>query len=744
MAMQYWVGNFYIDLSRNQITQKELTQTLAPKALAVLTYLAQHQGKVVSYDDLLSNVWPDTIVTPNTLQRSIAQLRKALGEDSKIQSYIKTHAKQGYSLECEVQWQVKVDSNDSSSQETVKNLVLQSASSEAENQATPKSNDDNQLEITTKQQVTQSNDKPARQIKLTTMLGVMAGIVIFSVIAFKFFTPKQVTNITFDTLKPFTATKNKEFGASYTHDGKYVIFHRYLNNYCGNRIWARNIESQQETLLTKDWSTYGHHSLSKDGKSLTFIETEQCSKPISQQSCYNLMQLDLTSALQQPASPNVLMQCENSKIKKPTWLDNNDIALLQQKNDHWQLTRYSVNENKSQVIYSVKNGNIHHYDYSEQENLISIFNYRNDSTHYIDIIKPDGSLVSSNQITYPADIAKFRLIYPRFLPNTQQLIFSTGRQLFTMSYEGKITKANIPLDESVGSPRFHPNGNKILLIKGRYDSDIYLTPREQITASTIDNTNQQNRTESELNSKIIEQTVFSEDYATFQPNGKLIAYISRRTSEDQLWITGDNGARQLSRFPMDTYIKGLYWSDDGNSILVNSNNRLIEIDLSGHQKIYDLDFPIKELFQWHSAKNTALLIAHIEGKNQFIELNLQTKTLTHINDKTIIWAQVSEDGQLIYKDHMHQYWQPGPAEDKLIEPLLNQGDREQFVIADNIIYGLNKEKQLWSYDLNLKAFTLLKNMNENVDYITDINQSHFLITHRAWAKKEVVELSLNK
>ena len=115
MAEQYWVGDFYIDLTRNQITQKMESKTIPPKALAVLTCLAKNANKVVSHDELLSEVWPDTVVTPNTLQRSIAQLRKALGEDS--QSYIKTHAKQGYSLEVEVRWQDNIDANALISQE---------------------------------------------------------------------------------------------------------------------------------------------------------------------------------------------------------------------------------------------------------------------------------------------------------------------------------------------------------------------------------------------------------------------------------------------------------------------------------------------------------------------------------------------------------------------------------------------------------------------------------------------------
>ncbi len=108
MSFQYWVGDFFIDLTRNQVTYDHQTQTVPPKALAVLTCLAKNANKVVSQDELLTDVWPDTIVTPNTLQRSIAQLRKVLGANLESQSYIKTHAKQGYSLECEVRWQANI------------------------------------------------------------------------------------------------------------------------------------------------------------------------------------------------------------------------------------------------------------------------------------------------------------------------------------------------------------------------------------------------------------------------------------------------------------------------------------------------------------------------------------------------------------------------------------------------------------------------------------------------------------
>ena len=123
MSEQYWVGGFFIDLSRNQITQNKQSQTLAPKALSVLTYLAENHGRVVSHDELLTHVWQGTIVSPNTLQRSIAQLRKALGDEGKV--YIKTHAKQGYSLECDVRWQELNNSDSNAEQAQINTVVAQ-------------------------------------------------------------------------------------------------------------------------------------------------------------------------------------------------------------------------------------------------------------------------------------------------------------------------------------------------------------------------------------------------------------------------------------------------------------------------------------------------------------------------------------------------------------------------------------------------------------------------------------------
>jgi len=51
---------------------------LTPKAFAVLRYLVEHAGRLVTQDELLDAVWPDTFVQPEVLKYQIADIRGTL------------------------------------------------------------------------------------------------------------------------------------------------------------------------------------------------------------------------------------------------------------------------------------------------------------------------------------------------------------------------------------------------------------------------------------------------------------------------------------------------------------------------------------------------------------------------------------------------------------------------------------------------------------------------------------------
>ncbi len=57
---------------------------LGPRALAILTVLAEAAGEIVTKDELMEAVWPNVTVEENALQVHVAALRKALGEDASL------------------------------------------------------------------------------------------------------------------------------------------------------------------------------------------------------------------------------------------------------------------------------------------------------------------------------------------------------------------------------------------------------------------------------------------------------------------------------------------------------------------------------------------------------------------------------------------------------------------------------------------------------------------------------------
>ncbi len=69
---------------------------LTPKAFAVLRYLAEHPGRLVTKDQLLGAVWPETMVSEWALASCIGEIRKALADTPKAPRYIETVHRRGY------------------------------------------------------------------------------------------------------------------------------------------------------------------------------------------------------------------------------------------------------------------------------------------------------------------------------------------------------------------------------------------------------------------------------------------------------------------------------------------------------------------------------------------------------------------------------------------------------------------------------------------------------------------------
>ncbi len=100
------VGECIVDLPLREVVAPgaRRPRRITPKAMGVLRVLAADPGKVVTREQLLAQVWPDTLPGDDVVTQAVTQLRKAFGERRDSPAYIETIAKTGYRLLAEVEW----------------------------------------------------------------------------------------------------------------------------------------------------------------------------------------------------------------------------------------------------------------------------------------------------------------------------------------------------------------------------------------------------------------------------------------------------------------------------------------------------------------------------------------------------------------------------------------------------------------------------------------------------------------
>jgi Tol biopolymer transport system component/DNA-binding winged helix-turn-helix (wHTH) protein len=90
----YEFGAFRLDPLARVLSLRDRPIALAPKSFDLLHLMVEHPGRVLARDELIRELWPDTIVEEANLTFQVSTLRKALGEDGS--KWIETVPKHGY------------------------------------------------------------------------------------------------------------------------------------------------------------------------------------------------------------------------------------------------------------------------------------------------------------------------------------------------------------------------------------------------------------------------------------------------------------------------------------------------------------------------------------------------------------------------------------------------------------------------------------------------------------------------
>ena len=95
-------GPFQIDVGDRMLRRDGEPVPLTPKAFDVLVALLEKPGQLITKEELLQKVWPDTFVEESNLAYNIFALRKALRDSAENSRYIETVPKKGYRFRASV------------------------------------------------------------------------------------------------------------------------------------------------------------------------------------------------------------------------------------------------------------------------------------------------------------------------------------------------------------------------------------------------------------------------------------------------------------------------------------------------------------------------------------------------------------------------------------------------------------------------------------------------------------------
>src|SRR5581483_1773716 len=87
-------GEHTLDLTRGVLNAGDRAVDLRPKTFALLAYVVENAGRLIPKDELMQAVWPDVVVSDESLAKAVSEVRAALGDAD--QRLLKTVPRRGY------------------------------------------------------------------------------------------------------------------------------------------------------------------------------------------------------------------------------------------------------------------------------------------------------------------------------------------------------------------------------------------------------------------------------------------------------------------------------------------------------------------------------------------------------------------------------------------------------------------------------------------------------------------------
>lgn len=332
----FYINDILVDIDRCRLQRGGEIIPLEPKVIQVLEVLARHQGEVVSHQTLLDTVWTYTIVEPSALQRCIAQLRKAFGDDARQQKIITTYPKRGYSLVVEIQpvQSERPDSRRQSHRPWWSGLAAAAV-------------------LLAAGLAFIGSERPGTQPDDDSVIESVAGA-------------SQLDSSAF-----VNATQEHNDFPAYSPDGRYVVYPRYLEENLAH-LWARDLAYGNDFMITEEAGQYAYLAWSRDGSQMLFVDAACHQSHCPSGQCSTLKSVTLSQSETNAPTVQKLIDCSPDRLLSPQWLSKQTLAVLELKDTGAVLARYDVKLGSREVLYNQFDRLPYDLSFSRQTGVLTI------------------------------------------------------------------------------------------------------------------------------------------------------------------------------------------------------------------------------------------------------------------------------------------------------------------------------------------------------------------------------------
>lgn len=439
---EFFVGSFHVDMKRNRVVVAEQVISMEPKVLEVLLVLAEHPREVLSHQHIIERVWPSSVVVPNALQRCIAQLRKAFGDDAKKQQFIVTHSKKGYSLVADVSW---------------------------------------------------NTETPLEKINVKQRWFISASTLALTLLITMFFlSSDHVKQIPiFNKLTPITSSDAPEYYATFSPSGRYLAFTRE-KDHDNSDLWVRDLQLNKEFQVSWGVGHVNEPTWSPNGERIAFIlDSIDNGRQVS-----SISSIYFPLATESQQKKLELDPCTEAVCSSVQWIGDQQIIFISEHLGQNRIILLDINSKLKRTIYSEDDVHPYSLSYSESRQQLGAMVQNRNKSHELFLF----DMNSGEQSNVPFTPGKGHDYWKRWTikwnANNNGFLTSTDSRLLHVSLAGTVVEQPIPTFKYVLFPEYHPDGKAIALTLGYVDRDMSQIHWENNQISTNENINRSIRIES--------------------------------------------------------------------------------------------------------------------------------------------------------------------------------------------------------------------------------------------------------